>query len=130
MEAEPLMVDTNILIDYLKQNQSVVDFVNTYSKSNLVICPIVLMEVYQGVQNKADLERTKKKLKGFGSVGMDEEVISLALSLQQTYILSHHIGIPDTLIAATALVYDLELRTFNLKDFRFIPTLKVSGELM
>ena len=38
-------------------------------------------------------------------------------------------GIPDTIIAATALVYDLELKTYNLKDFRFIPTLKVSNEL-
>ncbi len=34
------------------------------------------------------------------------------------------------LIAATALVYDLELRTYNLKDFHFIPGLKVSNSLV
>lgn len=33
------------------------------------------------------------------------------------------------LIAATALVFDLELKTHNLKDFQFIPTLKVSSDL-
>ena len=38
-------------------------------------------------------------------------------------------GLGDTLIAATALVFNLELRTFNLKDFRFIPTLQVSNSL-
>ncbi|WP_164490100.1 type II toxin-antitoxin system VapC family toxin [Runella sp. SP2] len=60
---------------------------------------------------------------------MNQEIIQLAMQLQQQYILSHHVGIPDTLIAATALVYDLELKTYNLKDFQFIPTLKVNNSL-
>lgn len=33
------------------------------------------------------------------------------------------LSIPDALIAATALVYDVELYTLNLKDFCFIPGL-------
>lgn len=41
----------------------------------------------------------------------------------ETYSLSHKLSIPDAIIAATALVYDLELYTLNLKDFRFIPGL-------
>ncbi|MEZ4593950.1 MAG: PIN domain-containing protein [Chloroflexota bacterium] len=45
------------------------------------------------------------------------------LQLMETYSLSHKLSIPDALIAATALVHNLELFTLNIKDFRFIPGL-------
>ena len=41
------------------------------------------------------------------------------------YSLSHKLTIPDALIAATALVNDLELYTLNIKDFRFIENLRL-----
>ena len=129
MEKKILMLDTNIVVDYLRQNQSVVSFIENYGKQNLAISPIVTMEIYQGVFDKKDFERTRKKLKGFATLSLDQEIVSLALNLQMQYILSHRMGIPDSLIAATALVFNLELRTFNMKDFRFIPTLKVSNSL-
>lgn len=129
MEKKILMLDTNILVDYLRQKIQAITFIENYGKANLAISPIVSMEVYQGVLDKIDLLRTRKKLNGFASLPLNQEVVQLAMQLQQQYILSHHIGIPDTLIAATALVYDLELKTYNLKDFRFIPTLKVSSNL-
>jgi hypothetical protein len=43
----------------------------------------------------------------------------------ESYSLSHKVSIPDALIAATALVHDLELYTMNTKDFRFIAKLKL-----
>lgn len=129
MEKEILMLDTNIVVDYLRQKPQVLTFIETYGKTNLAISPIVSMEVYQGVLDKKDLLRTRKKLNGFASLPLNQEIIQLAMQLQQQYILSHHVGIPDTLIAATALVYDLELKTYNLKDFQFIPTLKVNNSL-
>lgn len=129
MEKKILMLDTNIIIDYLKQKSDVVSFIENYGKRNIVLSPFVVMEIYQGVLNKEDLDRTRKKLKGFTTLTIDQAIIDLALQIQQQYVLSHHLGIPDTLIAATALIYDLELITYNLKDFRFIPTLKVSNSL-
>jgi predicted nucleic acid-binding protein len=125
------MLDTNIVVDYLRQKPKTLAFIENYGKANLAISPIVSMEVYQGVLNKQDLERTRKKLNGFASLPLDQSIVQLALKIQQTYILSHHIGIPDTLIAARArsLVFDLELITQNTKDFRFIPTLKVRSDL-
>lgn len=129
MEKKILMLDTNILVDYLRQKTQALAFIETYGKANLAISPIVSMEVYQGVLDKKDLLRTRKKLNGFASLPLNQEVVQLAMQLQQQYILSHHVGIPDTLIAATALVFDLELKTLNLKDFQFIPTLKVSSGL-
>lgn len=112
MEKEILMLDTNIIIDYLKQKPNVVSFIEKHGKDNFVLSPFIVMEVYQGVLNKEDLNRTRKKLKGFVTLGIDQAIIDLAFQIQQQYILSHHLGIPDTLIAATALIYDLELRTW------------------
>lgn len=129
MEKKILMLDTNIIIDYLKQKPDVVSFIEKYGKGNIVLSPFVVMEIYQGVLNKEDLNRTRKKLKGFTTLTIDQAIIDLALQIQQQYVLSHNLGIPDTLIAATALIYDLELITYNLKDFHFIPTLKVSNSL-
>ena len=123
------MLDTNIVVDYLRQKPNAVAFIENYGKANLALSPIVSMEVYQGVLNKQDLERTRKKLNGFASLPLDQPIVQLAQQLQQRYVLSHKMGIPDTLIAATALVFDLELRTYNLKDFQFIPTLQVSNSL-
>jgi len=40
------------------------------------------------------------------------------------YSLSHKIGIPDALIAATAIVNKLRLFTANVKDFKFIPEIE------
>jgi tRNA(fMet)-specific endonuclease VapC len=88
------------------------------------------MELYQGCLNKQEYATLKKELKGFVEIGLNERIDEIALKLSQEYALSHKMSIPDTLIAATALVYELQLYTYNLKDFRFIPTLKVSNELV
>ena len=45
----------------------------------------------------------------------------------ETYSLSYKLGIPDTLIAATARTHDIELHTLNQKDFQFIPDLLLYG---
>ncbi len=39
--------------------------------------------------------------------------------------LSHKLCIPDALIAATALIYSIELYTLNSKDFQFIENIQL-----
>ena len=89
MAKEILMLDTNIIIDYLRRKPEVISFIDNYGKENLAISPIVTMEIYQGVLDKTDLDRTRKRLKGFATLDLDQEIISLALQLQLRYILSH-----------------------------------------
>jgi predicted nucleic acid-binding protein len=48
-----------------------------------------------------------------------------AVALLKQYRLSHALGIPDALIAATALGEEIPLVTKNQRDFRFIPDLKL-----
>jgi len=53
------------------------------------------------------------------------EISKKGVILVEQYCLSHKLALPDALIAATALHYDIELYTLNLKDFKFIPDLKI-----
>ena len=56
---------------------------------------------------------------------VDVVVSTKFIELMETYSLSHKLAIPDALIAFTALVYNLDLYTLNLKDFRFIESLNL-----
>ena len=123
-----ILPDTNILIDYFRDKQPAKLFIETQDKENLAICSIVAMELYRGSLNKAEFEYIKKTLKGFLMFDLNENVSQVALKLSERYAVSHNMAVADTLIAATALVFGLEIKTYNLKDFQFIPTLEVSNK--
>ncbi len=58
-------------------------------------------------------------------IRIDEQISEMAVNLLKTYRLSHGLLIPDSLIAATALVTDSRFVTKNQKDYRFIDGLKL-----
>lgn len=67
----------------------------------------------------------RKKLAFYDVVQIDKRISEKAIELIAEFKLSHGLQIPDALIAATAASYDLPLFTYNLKDFGFIPTIKI-----
>lgn len=121
-----MLIDTCILIDYSRRKQDIVNFIESTGKPNLFINSIIQMEMIQGALNKRELLYIKKDLQGFSSLPIEQPLLDLAFDLLNQYALSHQAKIPDMIIAATALTYGLELKTYNLKDFRFINTLNVS----
>ena len=58
-------------------------------------------------------------------ISLDADISDRFLALLEKYALSHRLSVPDALIAATALSQNLALYTLNVKDFRFIPDLKL-----
>jgi len=83
-----------------------------------------MMELVRGCSDKKALAIVESRMKRYSVFHLDEKISQKALQLLNTYHLSHGLNIPDAFIAAFALVYELELFTYNLKDFRFIPGLK------
>ncbi|MBN1925872.1 MAG: type II toxin-antitoxin system VapC family toxin [Prolixibacteraceae bacterium] len=81
------------------------------------------MELYQGVRNKSEFTRLQNKLKSYNIIHYNDRSSKIAVELTEKYHLSHGLLIPDAIIAATALTYNLKLFTYNVKDFRFIPGL-------
>jgi len=66
----------------------------------------------------------KKKIKYYDIIEVDVEISKLATQLIDQFNLSHGLLIPDAIIAASAVVHQIELFTYNIKDFQFIPEIK------
>jgi predicted nucleic acid-binding protein len=116
-----VFIDTCIVIDYINGKVRIDQNHGTKYCFN----SIVDMEVLVGVNNKRDLHTTNKKLNIFQNINIDQEVLQLARELVNKYVLSHNMGIYDAVIAATFLVYDLPLWTYNKKDFKYIDGLEL-----
>ena len=117
-----IFLDTNILIEHLKGNSEILA---PYPMRTLFVNDIVVMELYQGARNRSDLDFVVREIAPFKTLTMHDEVMKLATTLIYRYKLSHNLRMMDAMIAATVLVYGLELLTLNRKDFRYIPEIKL-----
>lgn len=93
--------------------------------SNVIISAITKMELILGATNKADLTAISKKINRFSVLLVNEAINLRAIDLVQSYRLSHGLALADAIIAATAIQTELELFTYNTKDFKFIAKLEL-----
>jgi hypothetical protein len=120
-----VLLDTNILIEIFKGNPDVIAPVQKIGTENLALSAVTVMELYYGALNKLELQRIRKHLRAFHCFHLSNAISVTAMHLIEKYSKSHGLQIPDALIAATAIEHECELMTLNLKDFRFIPALKM-----
>ena len=83
------------------------------------------LEFTAGALNKRELKKINKILAEFKSIDTDQDILDLSIKLVNGYALSHNMTIYDAIIAATCLIYDLPLWTYNKKDFRYLKELKL-----
>jgi len=115
---EKVILDTNILIEILKNNQKTIREVERFDIH--YISEITKMELYYGALNKKELEKLKSFISLFEILPLNTNISNRASDLIYKYSKSHNLDIPDGLIAATALECRYKLFTYNLKDFRYI----------
>lgn len=120
-----ILCDTNILIEFFKNTPYVTQELRQIGQTQLAISVVTQSELYYGALNKSELQEIKNHLSLLHCFPIDVSISDTFLQLMETYSLSHKLSLPDALIAATALVQDLELYTLNRKDFRFISNLKL-----
>ncbi len=115
-----VFVDTNIVIDYIKNrdNEELITYVDSFD--TVYVNDVVIMELYQGARDKKELNYIKKKIMKFEVLKMNHEIISLAKEILDRYTLSHNTKIMDSLIASTVIMYNIDLFTWNKKDFRYL----------
>ena len=119
-----ILLDTNILIEVLKNNRKIVEFLNSLD-GDFAISSVTMMELYYGAFNKAEVRMLERFFAHFEIVHIDEEISQIATNLIKTYAKSHNLTIPDSLIAATAIKQECYLLTLNKKDFRYIEKLNL-----
>ncbi len=83
------------------------------------------METIRGCLNREMQQKAERLLKQVELVSLDAHISTKADQLITSYYLSNNMAVPDALIAATALVYDLPLLTKNQRDFRYLPGLQL-----
>ncbi|MBW4671658.1 MAG: type II toxin-antitoxin system VapC family toxin [Cyanomargarita calcarea GSE-NOS-MK-12-04C] len=120
-----ILCDTNILIEFYKNNSRVIYELRRIGLNQLAVSVITQAELYYGAINKIELNKIKKHLALLHIFSFDVMISTQFIELMETYSLSHKLSIPDGLIASTALVHKIDLYTLNLKDFRFIEGLNL-----
>jgi predicted nucleic acid-binding protein len=119
------ILDTCILIDYLRGEPSVYDLLVKDDKIRLSMSTITMMELMIGALNKREVNYIQKAFKKIDIVYIDEDISRTAESLVIKYSKSHNLQIDDALIAATAIKLNSELITYNISDFRYIPDVQL-----
>ena len=116
-----VLCDTNIFISAFNGRQDTIDQLSKIGLDEIVLSAVTVMELFQGMGNKDELARMKKKIKYYDIVQIDEAISIKAIEFIETYKLSHGLQIPDAIIGATAVVHQIPLYTYNLRDFDFLP---------
>jgi len=116
-----VLCDTNIFINAFNGRADTIGQLGKIGLADIVLSSITVMELYQGMGNKAELAQMKKKIKYYDVIQIDEVISQKAIEFIESYKLSHGLQIPDAIIGATAVVHQIPLYTYNLKDFDFLP---------
>jgi len=121
-------VDTDILIDFYRNYQPSIDFLDYYYSMDeiLAISSITQMELFIGCRNKRELTETVKFLKQYEVVHFSRSISEKTVKLIRKYNLSHGLLMADAIIAATVLVSEGQLFSKNASDFVFIKNLNVN----
>lgn len=122
--SELQLFDSNILIDYLRDDAKAVDCVES-DPSKLSISTIVEAELYAGVQDEDERRRIETMLGEFQVFPVTRLIAELGGLFKRDYQPSHGTGIADALIAATAEIHDVRLVTLNEKHFPMLDDLIV-----
>ncbi len=117
------LLDTCIVIDYLRHNEAAISFIASLS-SKPAISVVTITELFAGAKSQ---QEEVKIIQFYNSVNLLKLDLSIAQSAGNNlkhYQKSHNIDVPDAIIAATAEHHDLPLATLNLKHFPMFPRLK------
>lgn len=119
------LVDTDVLIWYLRGNQKAYDLIHSMGK--FCISSITYMELVQGMRNKDELRTLQKTLKQWSvkTIYVNEEISAKALFFVEEYFSSHSMELADSMIAATASLYGMTLITANDKHYRVVKGLNM-----
>jgi tRNA(fMet)-specific endonuclease VapC len=117
-----VILDTNIIFELLHENAAFLDEIDKIGTDYLFVCSISTLETFYGMR-KNEERKTKELFNRLNRIYIDKEIGRKAESLMFQYR-GQRPKIPDCLIAATALCFNMELFTLNRKDFDYIRGVK------
>ena len=122
--AAPLLLDTDVLIDYLRARSEAVTYIESLTEP-LLMSAITLAELYAGVREGAERTALDAFVRAFVVLPVDDEVAVKGGLYRRDYSKSHNVGLADALIAATAETHSATLVTLNRKHFPMLTNVVV-----
>lgn len=118
-----VIVDTDVLIDFLRGYPKAVNFVRSNS-TRIVLSSIVVAELYAGVKGEKELNQLDAFLTLFRIISVSPELARSGGLIKMKYGKSQGVGLADAIIAATVESEQAELKTLNIKHYPMFPDLK------
>jgi len=112
----PCLVDTNILIDYLRGRSEAVRFLEGV-RGRLLISVLTVAELYAGVRDGDEGQRLGAFLEAFEIAPLTPALAEQGGLYRRDYGSSHGTDLVDALLAATAQAAKARLATLNRRHF-------------
>ncbi|MDB6070314.1 MAG: PilT protein domain protein [Verrucomicrobiales bacterium] len=114
-----MLIDTDILIDYLRGHPSAVEFIER-NMDNLVISAVSVAELFQGVREGIERTKLSRMISALTVIPLTQEIAETAGLFRRDYRDSLGCGLADCMIAATAAEHHIGLATLNDRHFRML----------
>jgi predicted nucleic acid-binding protein len=120
-----LIIDTDILIWYLRGNDKARQFIDSLNGFHL--STVSYIELVQGMRSKNELREFRKALNEWQVtvLQISETISAKVMFYIEKFYLSHSLTLADAIIAATAVNHGLAVHTGNDKHYRMIKELEV-----
>ncbi len=117
------LIDTNIFIDHFRGYKPATIFLESLDKDDIIFSAITEAEIIAGKQ--CSEEKKKREILEFLMRWQKKEVNNQIAIKAGDLTREYGMELADAFVAATAILYDTELLTRNVKDFSNIPNLIV-----
>jgi len=121
--SRPILLDTDVLVDFFRGHVKAEAFVNTYN-ARILLSSIVVAELYAGVKGDAEQITLQEFVSLFRVVPVSAEIAKVGGLYKRDYGKSHGVGLADAILAATAETENAELKTLNTKHYPMLKDLK------
>ncbi len=121
--AGSILVDTDILVDFLRGYSKALAFVNS-NPERIILSTIVVAELYAGVKGAAEQAVLDEFVSLFRIVPVNANIAKAGGLYKRDYAKSHGVGFADATLAATAEAENAELKTLNTRHYPMLKSLR------
>ena len=121
--AKPILLDTDVLVDFFRGYGEAVAFVTKYN-DRIILSSIVVAELFAGIKGDTEQAALQDFISLFRVVPVDTDIGKTGGLYRRDYGESHGVGLADAILAATTVAENAELKTLNTKHYPMLKGLK------
>ena len=123
-QSTKLLLDTDVIIEYLRNRDPAVAFIESL-EGILLVSVMTLAELFTGVKDAIEEAAIDDFLTPFEIISVGPAIAKQAGRYRQQYKQSHGMGMVDAILAATAESEGAILVSFNQRHYPMLPNLIV-----